>query len=370
MSVLIDPREAPLFNSDGTLNQTRANDPVLIERMKAIDSIAWTGEAPWHRLGVEVPGVMTAEEALATADLDKEVALVPFHMPWPINRTPPRNMERVFSSTGVLLPFVANRRHMGVVRVEDGEMYGMARTEYRVTQNRTAFQLFDAVVGTQEAKYEVAGSLYNGKIIWMLARMPEEIVAVPGDPIRLYILLVNNHEPGNSTKMMITPVRGVCWNTINIAIRNATGKFMTPHVGDVMQRANRAREVLGLTEVYAANMQTEIDRLVNTAFSMDEMKKFTVELQGVKPDTEYQDLSPAQRHLSLVLVDLFQAGRGQRAVAGTKWAALNAVTEYTDWEAKYRAEGQPSIDRRMDQAWFGAGAKMKQRAYDLLVVEA
>lgn len=100
------------------------------------------------------------------------------------------------------------------------------------------------------------------------------------------------------------------------------------------------------------------------------MKKFTVELQGVKPDTEYQDLSPAQRHLSLVLVDLFQAGRGQRAVAGTKWAALNAVTEYTDWEAKYRAEGQPSIDRRMDQAWFGAGAKMKQRAYDLLVVEA
>lgn len=363
MSILADPREAPLFNADGTLNSARANDPVLQERIKAIDSIAWTGDAPWHRLGVQVDSVMTAEDALKTAGLDVDVALVPLHLPWPQNREVPPNSERVFSSQGQMLPFIVNRQHRAVQRTTDGTVYGMARTEYRVNQNRTAFQFFDAVTGTGEAKYEVAGSLYNGKIIWMLARMPETITAVPGDPIQLYILLVNNHEPGNSIKIMITPVRGVCWNTINIAIRNATGKFCTPHVGDLMQRTNKAREVLGLTEMYAQNFQAEVTKLVEAAFTVDDMKKFSIELQGIRPNIEDRDLSTNQRHLSGVLVDLFKNGRGQSLVAGTRWAALNAVTEYTDWMQNVQMP-----DRRMDRAWFGTGAKMKQRAYDLLSV--
>ena len=41
------------------------------------------------------------------------------------------------------------------------------------------------------------------------------------------------------------------------------------------------------------------------------------------------------------------------------WGLLNAVTEYVDHERRAR-----SVDYRLDSAWFGPGAGIKQRALD------
>lgn len=45
------------------------------------------------------------------------------------------------------------------------------------------------------------------------------------------------------------------------------------------------------------------------------------------------------------------------SASGTAWGLLNAVTEYVDRERRAR-----SIEYRMDSAWFGQGAIIKQRA--------
>jgi len=42
---------------------------------------------------------------------------------------------------------------------------------------------------------------------------------------------------------------------------------------------------------------------------------------------------------------------------GTAWGLLNAVTEYVDHEKRAR-----SSEYRMDSAWFGQGAVIKQKA--------
>ena len=44
---------------------------------------------------------------------------------------------------------------------------------------------------------------------------------------------------------------------------------------------------------------------------------------------------------------------------GTAWGLLNAVTEYVDHERRAR-----SPEYRLDSAWFGQGAVIKQRALD------
>nr|WP_254436462.1 DUF932 domain-containing protein [Halomonas meridiana] len=41
----------------------------------------------------------------------------------------------------------------------------------------------------------------------------------------------------------------------------------------------------------------------------------------------------------------------------TAWGLLNAVTEYVDHDKRAR-----SNDTRMDSAWFGQGAQLKQEA--------
>ena len=54
-------------------------------------------------------------------------------------------------------------------------------------------------------------------------------------------------------------------------------------------------------------------------------------------------------------------GRGAelQAAKGTAWGLLSAVTEFVDHERRAR-----SNEYRLDSAWFGQGAQLKQRALD------
>ncbi len=62
-------------------------------------------------------------------------------------------------------------------------------------------------------------------------------------------------------------------------------------------------------------------------------------------------------------VESLYQGRGRgsslESANGTAWGLLNAVTEYVDHERRAR-----SNEYRMDSAWFGQGAQIKQRALD------
>ena len=55
------------------------------------------------------------------------------------------------------------------------------------------------------------------------------------------------------------------------------------------------------------------------------------------------------------------AGKGAdlASAAGTAWGLLNAVTEYVDHERRARSQ-----EYRLDSAWFGQGAALKQRALE------
>jgi len=47
------------------------------------------------------------------------------------------------------------------------------------------------------------------------------------------------------------------------------------------------------------------------------------------------------------------------SASGTAWGLLNAITQYVDHEKRARSQ-----EYRMDSAWFGQGASLKQRALD------
>ena len=44
---------------------------------------------------------------------------------------------------------------------------------------------------------------------------------------------------------------------------------------------------------------------------------------------------------------------------GTAFGLLNSITEYVDHERRAR-----SVDHRLESAWFGAGAALKQKALE------
>jgi hypothetical protein len=67
-------------------------------------------------------------------------------------------------------------------------------------------------------------------------------------------------------------------------------------------------------------------------------------------------------------LELFE-GRGRGAdldsAKGTAFGLLNAVTEFVDHERKAR-----NTDNRLDSAWFGQGANIKQKALEQALLMA
>jgi hypothetical protein len=77
------------------------------------------------------------------------------------------------------------------------------------------------------------------------------------------------------------------------------------------------------------------------------------------PNNQLPAVLPNERALRKVQTLYEGQGRGSTLASaqGTAWGLLNAVTEYVDHERRAR-----SNEYRMDSAWFGQGAQIKQRA--------
>ena len=63
------------------------------------------------------------------------------------------------------------------------------------------------------------------------------------------------------------------------------------------------------------------------------------------------------------VVDVMRTAPGQNipSANGTAWGLLNGITRYVDFEARSH-----SIDNRVESAWFGNGATMKDKAVGLV----
>lgn len=57
------------------------------------------------------------------------------------------------------------------VRSSDNKVLGVVSDKYRIVQNADAFAFTDALIGG-DVHYETAGSLLDGKKIWLLAKLP------------------------------------------------------------------------------------------------------------------------------------------------------------------------------------------------------
>lgn len=77
------------------------------------------------------------------------------------------------------------------------------------------------------------------------------------------------------------------------------------------------------------------------------------------PDRE----TVAVNERAIKVVGQLYVGRGKGAdlpsASGTAWGLLNSISEYVDHHRRARSD-----DHRLDAAWFGVGATLKQRAWD------
>ena len=307
-------------------------------------AMMYAGEIPWHGLGTRLDEPATAQEAITAAGLDYLAKL-----------------QAIQTVDGTPIP-----QRKAVVRSDSGGILGVVGNSYVPVQNHQAFGFLDAVVADGGLRYHTAGALGAGERVWMLAKLPDEIRVKNSDDItEKFLLLSNSHDGSSSLRVYFTPIRVVCSNTLAIAASNGRGQGVSIiHKGDLSAKVRQAQEVLGLAKQFYEGVEFQINRLASHYPSLRQLEEYFREVYPDAPEGE----SSRTKNVRQEMLRLFEHGIGHDMpeIRHSTWTALNAVTEYVDY---YRSTRGTTVSarasNRLESAWFGSGARLKERAWEL-----
>ena len=305
----------------------------------------YSGERPWHGLGTQLDKPATAAEAIVAASLDWQVE--------------PRFMQTVDGDN------VEDFR--AIIRLDTGDCLGVVGRGYAAIQNAQAFGFFDAVVGSGGAHYHTAGALGKGQQVWMLAQLPGILrVQRTDDTTEKFLLLANSHDGTSSLRMFFTPIRVVCQNTLNVALRSSGHQqgVSIRHTGDIESKVQEAQRALGLAIRYYDDLEGLVNKLASVRIRSNTVARY---FESIVPDNPDALTHTRTENIRAAMLRNFDEGRGNQlpGIRGTLWAALNAVTEYVDHQRSTTGETDIEVrGNRLASQWFGSGARMKAKAWN------
>ena len=334
-----------------------------------VETMAWTGEEPWHGLGVQVPANLTPLQMQEAAKLN-----------WTVSKRPSYTLDAPEWHEGVGIIQAESTFH--IVRDSDNQVLSHCGRDYIPIQNEDIFKFFKRFTEAGHLTMETAGSLKDGREIWGLAKIAEDFELAGEDHIKGYLLINQPHIVGRSLTIKLTPIRVVCNNTLTFALQqNSTASFRMPHVrefgSEVMETAAEAlglsaermtefREAatfLSKTKAKHANVLEFIGEVYQPAIIAERRHNLELKAQGKKIGEEVPLLEQFNMYPTLAVEALErQPGANLASAKGTWWGALNAVTYVEDHLHESQQEGNA-----LHSAWFGAAANRKAKALDLAV---
>lgn len=298
-----------------------------------VESMFYVRETPWHGLGTRVLEAPSSKEALGLAGLDWRVI-----------------QEPIYTEENEVIPgYKAN------IRDSDRKTLGVVTDRYKVIQNEEAFAFTDELLG-EGVRYETAGSLQEGKRIWLLAHMPHEYI-IAGERISPYLVFTNTHDGSGAVRVAVTPIRVVCNNTLNLALDTAKRSWSMIHTGDIQGKLAEARETLFMAQEYMDHLGAEFEALRAKELSDKQVLEFIDLLLPKEEDFTPQQNKNVQRLRDDMKLRYFGAP-DLKNLGRNAYRFINAVSDFATHAEPLRktqnykenlfsrtVEGNPLIDR-------------------------
>lgn len=305
-------------------------------------------EKAWHGLGKIVQDYPTSAEALEFAGLNFNVNKLPN-----IHRLP--NGEELVSDSSF---FTYRSDNLQIL----GDRVG---SDYTVLQNRDAFKFFDAIVGGEEGiMYETAGALGKGERIFITAKLPSYIRVGKDDLIENYIFLSSTHDGSGSVIAAFTPVRIVCNNTLNAALRNMSNVIRIRHTSSALDRLEQAHKVLGISNNLTGMMGGIFNQFAKTKISDTELEELINKALRTKANADKDGEELSTRFTNTVdEIMAFTIGHETQQTPeakGTLYGAYNGITGYYQNHKFFESK-----DDKLKSIMFGTARDKGQRAFDL-----
>ncbi len=311
----------------------------------------------WHQLGTVTRDCLTAEQVMTTAQLGG----------WNV-RTIALTGTEITDDGVTTLPITD---HYATIRTHPRtgkpDVLGVVGANYTVVQNEQHCELLNLLVDEAGAHFETAGSLREGRETFVTMKLPNTLTLAgtdgQGDDIELYLAAMSSHDGTTAWRVIVTPVRIVCANTQRIALSSARASYSIRHTRSAAGKIAEARHALGIVFRYCEHFETAAQTLINQTLELDEFQQIIDKVWPTPTDTTAGVRAAGIRdRRNTTLRDLFTTADTQTAIRGTRWAGLQAITEYLDHHAPAR-DHDVRATRVLTSHALG---ERKQRAYDLL----
>jgi phage/plasmid-like protein (TIGR03299 family) len=309
-------------------------------------AMAYVGEVPWHRLGERLQPGRSIDEWVKAARLDWKIQMVP--------------VQYAFEGRARVMP-----ERFVLARDDTGSALSVVSADYQVVQPSEVLEFYRDLVAQRHYTLETAGALDGGRKVWALAKagLVANVGGNAADELGAYVLLATSCDRSIATTATFTSIRVVCQNTLGFAFNDLKSNRRRHVKMDHTQKFDpfEVKEALGLVDGAWSDFMARVNPMASFGLNDTQaLKYFESIFIPERTALAGKPISNAKAREVNQIMSLYKSARGQDLVTakGTLWGAVNAVTHYTD-----HVRSAKSVER-IDSAWFGAGASLKESAWD------
>jgi len=226
------------------------------------------------------------------------------------------------------------------------DVLSVVGSRYKAVQNEELFSFADNLHdGNPDVNWESAGSLKNGRVVFGTMSIPRTMVLDPNganDTTNLYLVVYTSHDGSVAVQSAITPVRVMCQNTLNFAMKKAKQSFKIRHTQTVDGKIAAARETLGLTLAYMDEFETQAKELFSREVTNAKFSEIINKMYP-KPEADVKGSIKKWENKVVLLDDLYHNSPTNANIKGTAWGVVNALTERLDYYRTARKGNSDSL---------------------------
>ncbi len=301
-----------------------------------VETMAYAGEVPWHGLGTKVPADLGPLQMMQKAGCD-----------WTVSK------QQMYVLDGI--PVTGKK---ALIRDGENDVLDIVGDDWNPVQNAEAFEFFHEYCMAGDMEMHTAGSLDNGRNVWVLAKVKESFSILGDDQVDSYLLFSNPHKYGKAIDVRFTPIRVVCNNTLTMSL-NADSKNQVKLNHRTVFDADMVKQTLGIAHDKFAKYKEVAEFLSSKRYTKESLVNYYNEVfphtyAGSKGKTveSFDDLTKNAK----AAFDVLHTQPGATKGEGSFWQAFNSVTFMTD-----HLMGR-SAETRLNSAWFGQNQTRKVKA--------
>lgn len=304
-----------------------------------IESIAYTGDAPWHGLGNQLSENQPIEVWADQAGMNWEILKA-------------QASFNIKTSEKEIQPLKSFPERKVLYRSDNNHPLSIVSDRYKIVQPKEILEFYRDLTEQAGFELETAGVLKEGKKLWALARTGQSSTLKGSDTTNAYVLLATACDGSMATTAQFTSIRVVCNNTLSVALGDDRHTVKVSH--STTFNAKSVKHQLGISASSWDEFMYSMKILSERKVTDKEAQRF---MDRVFNPQGHENIN--SKAISQVICLFDGQGRGSRlsSAKGTAYGLLNSVTEFVDHERRSK-----SSDHRLDSAWFGQGANIKARA--------